>query len=81
MSTLRDSGSTWAWRKIRAAVLDRDQWTCHWCSKPAATVDHVIARMDGGSDDPSNLVACCSRCNIVRGQAAKKGAPPPSRGW
>lgn len=28
-----------------------------------ATVDHIIPRSRGGTDDPSNLVICCHDCN------------------
>jgi len=34
-------------------------------------VDHIIARKNGGSNDESNLVSACKRCNLNKG--AKKG--------
>ena len=60
------------WRATRLAVLTRDLWTCTYCGcelhGAAATVDHVVARANGGSEyDPANLVACCRRCNSVKG--------------
>ncbi len=30
-------------------------------------LDHVIAQAKGGSDDLSNLVVCCKRCNTEKG--------------
>ena len=59
-----------------------DSANCHYCKRPmldpkttmsaeekakARTVDHVVPRADGGSDDPSNLVWACGRCNCLRG--------------
>lgn len=32
-----------------------------------ASVDHVVSRSRGGSNRPSNLIACCMRCNAKRG--------------
>ena len=60
------------WRATRLAVLTRDLWTCTYCGcelhGAAATVDHVVARANGGSEyDPANLVACCRRCNSRKG--------------
>lgn len=78
-SSLRPAGSTRAWRKIRAAVLERDGYRCRWCGRPADTVDHLTARARNGDDDPGNLVAACRRCNYSRG----KGLPHafPSFDW
>ena len=56
-----------AWKRLRATILQRDHHTCHWCGAPARTVDHLVERDRGGSDDPDNLVAACTRCNSSRG--------------
>lgn len=32
------------------------------------TIDHVIPKVKGGSDDMSNLVPCCSLCNWKKGR-------------
>ena len=60
------------WRATRLAVLTRDLWTCGYCGCELhgddATVDHRVARANGGSEyDPANLVACCRRCNSRKG--------------
>lgn len=31
------------------------------------TVDHIIARSDGGTDDHGNLVPACRQCNCSKG--------------
>ncbi|MFJ9125715.1 HNH endonuclease [Streptomyces sp. NPDC102340] len=83
MSALTPAGSTRRWRMLRADVLDRDGHRCHWCKGPANTVDHLIPRVRGGSDDVSNLAAACTACNSRRGQAEAQQPrnAPPSRDW
>lgn len=57
-----------AWRRVRLVVLDRDDWTCRYCRRPARTVDHVVPVVQGGAKlDPANLVAACGSCNFSKG--------------
>ncbi|KAG1666407.1 hypothetical protein FOA52_006516 [Chlamydomonas sp. UWO 241] len=44
----------------------------HWSDynhhrSDTATVDHVIPRSKGGTDDPCNLVIACRKCNCQKG--------------
>lgn len=48
-------------------VLKEEDYCCHYCSDLADTVDHKIPQACGGTDARSNLVACCSRCNMLKG--------------
>lgn len=41
--------------------------TCAYCFGPATERDHVIPRLRGGTDDPSNIVLACHRCNATKG--------------
>lgn len=51
-------------RLTRRAVFARDDWTCQYCgSRSDLTVDHVIPRSKGGSNEWENIVACCAPCN------------------
>ncbi len=54
-------------RRVRFEILRRDGHTCRYCGAAAPdvplTVDHVIPRALGGSDDPTNLVTACQPCN------------------
>jgi len=63
--------STWqwppGWRRLRAAAFARWGRACWRCGAYATTVDHVIPVVLGGSHDPSNLRACCPRCNSSAG--------------
>lgn len=51
----------------RRGVLRRDMHRCAYCGKAASTIDHVLPRSRGGTDTWENLVACCLRCNNVKG--------------
>lgn len=54
----------------RCAILHRDGFACVYCSKrlevKGAQLDHIVPRKDGGKATPTNLVACCSKCNNDR---------------
>lgn len=78
----RDSVNTWGggWirRDVRESIYERDQWECQICFTGtsntytvgdhwAPTLDHIVPRSKGGSDDPSNLRLVHSWCNSLRG--------------
>lgn len=52
----------------RRIVYKRTKRKCFYCGKRATTLDHVIPRSHGGSNDIDNLVAACEPCNQVAGQ-------------
>jgi 5-methylcytosine-specific restriction endonuclease McrA len=60
----------------RRGVLRRDAHRCAYCGRAASTIDHIVPRSRGGSDTWSNLVACCLRCNGVKGDRT-----PDEMGW
>jgi 5-methylcytosine-specific restriction endonuclease McrA len=60
----------------RRGVLRRDEHRCCYCGKSANTIDHVLPRSRGGRDTWDNLVACCLRCNNVKGDHT-----PGEMGW
>jgi 5-methylcytosine-specific restriction endonuclease McrA len=58
-------------------VLERDQHRCRYCGLDGAasfenalimSVDFVVPRARKGKKDPSNLVACCRPCNMIKGR-------------
>lgn len=51
----------------RRGVLRRDNNNCGYCGKSATTIDHVQPRSRGGKDTWENLVACCLKCNNLKG--------------
>lgn len=65
-------------RRARAAVIDAYGIVCHLCGLPCRrdvgylhplfmTVDHVLPRSLGGTDDLANLRPAHRRCNLQRG--------------
>ena len=51
----------------RRGVLRRDGNQCAYCQRAANTIDHVQPKSRGGQDTWENLVACCLRCNNIKG--------------
>ncbi|MCS7310244.1 MAG: HNH endonuclease [Armatimonadota bacterium] len=53
----------------RRTIFARDDYTCQYCGYRGKdlTVDHVVPRRLGGSDDWENLVTCCRKCNLKKG--------------
>lgn len=71
----------------RRGVLRRDGHRCGYCLKSASTIDHILPRSRGGADSWENLVACCLRCNNVKGDRTPQEmnwelqwVPQPPRG-
>lgn len=74
-------GSDWILPKLRIELYERDDWTCHLCGDlvdrygdpngdRAPSLDHIVPRSLGGSDEPVNLKTACRACN------SRKGANP-----
>lgn len=67
----------WITQERRIAIYERDGWICHLCSEPvdmsagyneklAATLDHLLPRSKGGTDEESNLRTSHRHCNSMR---------------
>ena len=55
-------------------VFERDKGICQYCKINllqsfsvyfSATVDHIVARSAGGTDNLENLACCCPACNSM----------------
>ncbi len=73
-------------RLSRHSILARDNYVCQYCGIKGKdlTIDHVVPRWAGGPHTWDNLVACCRRCNLKKGdktpqQAHMKLARKPKR--
>lgn len=80
MSSLKKTGSTTRWRKIRERILRRDDYTCNLCGQYGDTVDHIIPRRLGGDDHSENLQTLCRRCNYSKGGEMPYSAKKPLNG-
>lgn len=62
-------------RLSRHSILARDNYACQYCGAKGRelTIDHVVPRWCGGVHSWDNLVACCRKCNL------KKGDKTPSQ--
>lgn len=73
-----DSDSDPTWRGLRRKILNRDRNRCQSCKVHRSygrkmTVHHIVARDDGGNDDPSNLITLCVPChNLIEGKGLAK---------
>lgn len=77
-SSLKRSGSTSRWRKIREQVLFRDGRMCIQCgSEDGLQVDHIVERQHGGGDQLDNLQTLCSTCHKSKVGGLFYTAPTP----
>jgi 5-methylcytosine-specific restriction endonuclease McrA len=52
----------------RKMIYKRDHYTCQYCgSIKDLTIDHVIPKSKGGTNKWDNLVTCCRKCNLKKG--------------
>jgi len=69
--TRQERGYGARWQKLRSAVMRRDMWFCQPCLRngrytPAAEVDHVTPKFEGGTDQMDNLQAICRQCHSAK---------------
>lgn len=65
-------GMNWIRKPKRLAIYMRDGLACVYCGEgiedgAKLTLDHLVPHSHGGSNDESNLVTACHRCNSKRG--------------
>lgn len=56
---------------IKQIILDKTGGICAKCGRPLpiekTTIDHLIPKYRGGTDEISNLIPMCKRCNKQKG--------------
>ncbi|WP_405453710.1 HNH endonuclease [Paenibacillus sp. HJGM_3] len=50
-------------KEFRRLILNRDNYTCHFCGQYGDTIDHLLPRAKGGHTTPVNCVCACNFCN------------------
>lgn len=68
-----------AWKTMRLDLGEQQNWKCCYCGDAMhtgiwfenhpeeLTIEHIIPRSKGGSDNWENLAAACRECNTARG--------------
>lgn len=52
---------------VKEAVFKRDNYTCLCCGiQTDLSIDHIVPRSSGGSNDMSNLQTLCRSCNSAK---------------
>ena len=73
---------------IRTRLAEAQNWRCCWCGRytsifrnrrNSATIEHVLPKSQGGTDDWENLAMSCARCNSNRGSKDAETFVPPVR--
>jgi 5-methylcytosine-specific restriction endonuclease McrA len=67
------NGGKWIRPEKRLAIYIRDDFQCCYCgaslknAEPCnVTLDHLVCRVYGGSNDATNLITACKSCNSSR---------------
>lgn len=63
----------------RQNLFLRDQFTCQYCGRvlknpKERTIDHVIPKSRGGKTVWTNVVLCCKKCNLKKGNRTPEEA-------
>jgi len=54
-------------------VLIRDKFLCQYCGgKDGLTIDHIVPQCKNGESTFENTIACCKRCNTIKGDKTLK---------
>jgi 5-methylcytosine-specific restriction endonuclease McrA len=74
----------WIRPDARLSIYLRDSFHCLYCAKDLhnadprdVTLDHIIPKVDGGSNLPGNLVTSCKSCNCTRSDLPVKRFASP----
>lgn len=66
-------GMNWISQNSRLAIYLRDGLACAYCSAniesgTILSLDHIKAHNVGGTNEATNLITCCKRCNESKGK-------------
>lgn len=74
----RNQGMNWISQVKRLAIYLRDGLACAYCGASVEegaklTLDHIKPHSKGGTNEHTNLVTCCHKCNSSRGNRSVAG--------
>jgi 5-methylcytosine-specific restriction endonuclease McrA len=57
------------WARLRQEIIERDGNKCVYCGATDTDfhIDHVFPKARGGTNEKSNLVCSCAKCNMSKG--------------
>lgn len=58
--------------KLREFVFSKTKGRCSYCGAKATEIDHIIARVNGGTDSSYNLTPACRSCNQMKSNLTLK---------
>ena len=60
----------------RKNILQRDNNCCQYCGYqgPKLSIDHILPRSKGGSDEWENVTTACLSCNVIKGNRTPEEA-------
>lgn len=68
------------YRRLCAEVLAENGRRCAICDRaPATTIDHILPRAHGGTNERRNLRGACPDCNQEKGCRVPDNAPAPGK--
>ena len=66
-------------KKVRFEVFKRDGFSCQYCgaTPPAVIlhVDHIVPVKEGGTNEETNLVTSCDKCNLGKSATPLSSIP------
>lgn len=71
--------------QLRRAIADRADGKCEYCKSPESfavtkfSIEHVMPKSKGGTDDLGNLAFCCQQCNNHKYTAIEHTDPVTGR--
>lgn len=65
--------------RVKAKILAENNGLCKICNRaPATTLDHILPKRAGGSNEQHNLQGACFDCNNKKGGKVPSNPPVPS---
>ena len=65
----------------RKNIFQRDNNCCQYCglNNKKLSIDHVLPRSKGGTDNWENVITACLQCNVLKGNRTPEEAKMPLR--
>ena len=67
-------------REERNRIAWDQDWKCHYCGRElydaTATIEHLVPLSQGGTNQRTNKVVACYKCNHARSRPLRREPPP-----